>query len=123
MIAKIRCAGLQVSDHADDDGFVSRYGKDPFVVGRPGAALDSDRADDAVGSGQLSVAIRQRALVDRTVLWRPRDTLRTRNIEQVNVGVDNRNSFGLCSEKIRSTRGGAAQEVAAIHMGIICGLK
>src|SRR2546430_10910980 len=99
MIAKIRCAGLQVSDHADDDRFVSRYGKDPFVVGGPGAALDGNRADDAVRSGQLSVAIRQRALVDRTVLWRPRGTLRTRNIEQVNVTVDNRTFFGPGSEE------------------------
>jgi hypothetical protein len=43
---------------------------------------------------EFAVAVGQSGLIDRTVFGRPGDTLRARDVEEVDMGVDDWDVFG-----------------------------
>ena len=94
-LCEVRLPGLEISNHADHDGVRLSHLEHPQVVFHPGARFDFHGADDAERRCQRSIARRQRGLrrsgsrsagVGRA--------LRARRVEEMDMGVDDRNRCG-----------------------------
>ena len=93
--SEVRPRGLEVADHADHDGVPLRDFEHPQVVFHPRTRFDLDRADDAEGRRERAIAWRQRGLRRAGVgMARVGRALGPRRIEQMNMGVDDRDRGG-----------------------------
>ncbi len=96
--AEVGGAGREVTDGADHDFILGGHVEDPLVVLQQAAALDLDRADDAKGFDDGAVTVRERGLVHhgvgRVVLAGVSHAARAEGIEEVDVGVDDRDRVG-----------------------------
>ena len=120
VLRKLRLVWLQVADHADHDRITLGDLEHPEVVLDPRARLDMDRADDAERDRERAIALRvggDRSGARRRLGTAVRRALRARRIEEVNMGVDDRNGrrLRLRARSCRRQRGGgnARQEGTA----------
>ena len=101
VLLELGLVGFEIADDADDDRVALRDFEHPEVVFDPRARFHFDGADRAQRHRELAIAIgvrgnRRRACRARTAIRR---ALRTRGIEEMNVGVDDGDR--------RALRGGA----------------
>ena len=106
--AEILLAGLKVADGSNDDLVFGGDIEDPLIIGEPWAAFDLNSADYSEAFRDAAISGGQRRMIeDRVVFWRPRDALRARRVEQVNMCVDDGNwrGFRFYSSERRARRG------------------
>ena len=94
VLGKLRLVRLQIADDADHDGVSLHDLEHPQVVFDPRARLDLDRADDTERDCEPAIALGvggDWSCARRRPGTAVRCALRTRGIEEVNVGVDDGN--------------------------------
>jgi hypothetical protein len=114
IIAEAGRGRIQASHHADEQRIGRGAFRNPKIVFHPGTGFNHDGADDATGHGKTAIDLRQRQL--RRLARRPRiwHALRPARIEQMNVGIDDRDR-GRCGCGRGSHCRRARQESPALH--------
>ena len=87
---KFRLGGIETAHHADEQRIGIGALQDPEIVFDPGTGFHHNGADDAGAGNLLAIGFRQRQLRRLPLGPGIRHALRAARIEQMNVGVDDR---------------------------------
>lgn len=114
VLAELGDGGVEVADHAGDDGFVFDHHEDPEIVFDPGAGFDFDAADDAEREGGFAVVVGEEG---RVVGGEgKRGALGAGLVVEVKVGVDDGDGVVVCGSS-RGSGGDGGEPGAAAEGG------
>jgi len=120
LLTEVRLARFEIANRSNDDGIFGGDIQNPLVVFQPWTGFYLDCAYYAEGRRDFAVPVRHcRLIQDCIALVWPRNSLRARRVEQMNMRIYDRYGCRLCSDIRERYRTYGFEKSSSVHVGIV----